>query len=330
MTWISLGDANTKYFSDVMKEKQRKQILNLTSIDGTNLKEAEDIKLEIVQFYKGLMGTAVHSLPAVNAMIMQQGPVLSNVQQYELNKAFTDAEIQEGLNQIGSDKSAGVDGYNATFYKAALPVIKEDIIAAVQEFLCTGEMFKPINCTAVTLLPKTGNPITIRDFKPIACCTVLYKVISKVLARRIQKVIANIICEAQARFIPGRKIGDNVILAHELVQAYTRKHISPRCMLKIDLQNAYDSVEWVYLRQILENMKFHTEVIGWITEFVQTVSYTISINGKYIAPFAAAKGLRQGDPMSPYLFANAMEYLSGGYMNCNMIRVTGIILSVIR
>lgn len=131
-------------------------------------------------------------------------------------------------------------------------MIKSDLITAVQEFFHTGKLFKPINCTAVTLLPKTASPTTEKDFRPTACCTVLYKVISKVLARRIQKVIASIICEAQAGFISGRKISDNVILAHELVQAYTRKHVSPRCMLKIDLQKAYDSVEWVYLRQVLE------------------------------------------------------------------------------
>ncbi|KAH0633496.1 hypothetical protein KY284_036282 [Solanum tuberosum] len=266
VNWISLGDANTKYFSAVMKEKQkRKQILNLTSLDGTNLKEVEDIKLEIVKFYKGLMGTAAQSLPAVNAIIMQQGPVLSHEQQYELNKDITDAEILEGLNQIGSDKSPGVDGYNATFYKAALPVIKVDIIAPVQEFFRT----------------------------------VLYKVISKVLARRMQKVIASIICEAHAGFIPGRKIVDNVILAHEL---------------------AYDSVEWVYLRQILEYMKFPTKVIGWIMECVQTVSYTISINGEYTSPFAAAKGLR---------LQLQWNILVVGYMNCSMMKVIGIILSVL-
>ncbi|KAH0639679.1 hypothetical protein KY285_036265 [Solanum tuberosum] len=163
VNWISLGDANTKYFSAVMKEKQqRKHILNLTSLDGTNLKEAEDIKLEIVKFYKGLMGTAAQSLPAVNVIIMQQGPFLSHEQQYELNKDITDAEILEGLNQIGSDKSTGVDGYNATFYKAALPVIKAHIIAAVQEFFALG-------------------------FQAYSMLYSAYKVVSKVLARRMQK-----------------------------------------------------------------------------------------------------------------------------------------------
>lgn len=104
-------------------------------------------------------------------------------------------------------------------------------------------MCRTINCTTVTLVPKTASPDTVREFRPIACCNVLYKTISKILAARIKRVIASIICDAHAGFIPCRKIADNVILTHELVKAYTRKHISLRCILKIDLKKAYDSVE---------------------------------------------------------------------------------------
>ena len=75
----------------------------------------------------------------------------------------------------------------------------------------------------------------------------MYKIISKVLTNRLHGVVQSIICESQALFIPGRKIADNIVLAHELVKAYTKKHISPRSMLKIDLQKAYDLVEWDYL-----------------------------------------------------------------------------------
>ena len=91
------------------------------------------------------------------------------------------------------------------------------------------------------MIPKVQNPKTVKEYWPIACCTVVYKIISKVITKRLHGVIQSIICDSQAGFIPGRKISDNVVLAHELVKAYTRKHISPRCMLKIDLQKAYDS-----------------------------------------------------------------------------------------
>ncbi|XP_019253854.1 PREDICTED: uncharacterized protein LOC109232542 [Nicotiana attenuata] len=105
-----------------------------------------------------------------------------------------------------------------------------------------------------------------------------------------------IISEAQAGFIPWRKIADNIILARELVKAYSRKHISPRCMMKVDMMKAYDSVEWVYLEQLLEYLCFPTKFINWVRTCVSTVSYSIMINGELTKPFEAAKGLRQANP----------------------------------
>lgn len=121
--------------------------------------------------------------------------------------------------------------------------MKQEVCEAVKDFFITGKLYKAINCTTLTLIPKIPNPTTVKDYRPIACCTVLYKLISKVLAARLQKVMSYIISEAQAGFVPGRGIADNIVLAHELVKSYNRKHISPRCMIKVDIQKAYDSVE---------------------------------------------------------------------------------------
>lgn len=188
--------------------------------------------------------------------------------------------------------------------------MKVDIYDAVIEFFETGKMPRVINCTTVTLLSKIPNPAAIKDYRPISCCSVLFKIIAKLLASRLQKVMSFLIDEAQAGFIPGRKGADNTILAHELIRAYSRKHISLRCMIKVDLQKAYDSVEWSYVLQIMEGLGFPHRFTQWVTACIQSVSYSILINGELVEPFLAAKGLRQGDPMSPFLFALAMEYLS--------------------
>ena len=111
-----------------------------------------------------------------------------------------------------------------------------------------------------------------KEYSPIACCTVIYKIISKVLTRRMRDFMPDIICESQAGFIPGRKIADNIILAHELVKTYTRKNISPRNVLKIDLQKAYDSVEWPFLEQVMVGLGFSKRYIEWVMECVTSVS----------------------------------------------------------
>jgi len=101
-----------------------------------------------------------------------------------------------------------------------------------------------------------------------------------------------ILCEAQSGFDPGRKIVDNIIMDNELVRAYARKHISPRCTLKIDLHKTYDSVEWRYVEQMLEGLCFPTTFIQCILECVQTVHYSIIVNGEPTKPLDYAKGVR--------------------------------------
>ena len=186
-------------------------------------------------FYKGLMGTSASKLPAINVQVMKRGPTLTKQQRIQLCTAVTDQEIYEGLQSIGNDKAPGVDGYNAFFFKHTWKIIKDDIIEALKSFFTTGKLHKDFNCTLVSLIPKGQNPKTVKEYRPIACCTVLYNIISKVLTNRLHSVIQSIICDSQAGFILGRKIADNIVLAHELVKVYTRKHISPRSMLKIDL-----------------------------------------------------------------------------------------------
>ncbi|XP_019236743.1 PREDICTED: uncharacterized protein LOC109216981 [Nicotiana attenuata] len=172
------------------------------------------------------MGTAATTLPASNRMHMKSGPTLSHQQRVDLCAEVTNQEFVESPKATGDDKAPGIDGFNAVFFKKAWDIISIQIIDAVKEFFSTGKLYKAINCTTVTL-----------------------------------KVMPYIICEAQAGFIPGRKIAENVILAHELVKSYTRAQISPRCMIKIDLQKAYDLVEWIFLQQVMEELRFLTGLL---------------------------------------------------------------------
>ncbi|XP_070015905.1 uncharacterized protein [Nicotiana sylvestris] len=138
----------------------------------------------------------------------------------------------------------------------------------------------------VELNTLTGNKIT--DPKAISDEIItFYRSLMEISAKELPAI------NSIGRLYTREKKGDNIILSHELVQAYNRKHMSPRCMIKIDLQKDYDRVEWCYLEQVLEELAFPRKFIAWIAECLKIVNYSILGNSEPTEPFDAARGLRQ-------------------------------------
>ncbi|XP_056688098.1 uncharacterized protein [Spinacia oleracea] len=309
--WLQVGDSNHHYFFSSLKERNRiNRISILYDAKGNKLVYDEAIQKEVISFYKALLGSSAPSLPSVHLPTLRKGPTLSVSAKKWLIRQVTNDEIDLALKAIGDDKAPGLDGLNAVFFKKSWHIIKEDVYRAVKELFLSNTMLPQFNTTSITLVPKVLNPTLVKYFRPIACCNVVYKLVSKVLTTRMQTVISEVVNEAQSGFIPGRQIADNILLATELIKGYIRSHVSPRCMLKVDLKKAYDSIEWPFLKDLMLGLGFPECFVGWVMACITTVSYSILINGSPTLPFRARKGLRQGDPMSPFLFALGMEYLT--------------------
>ncbi|KAL0288047.1 UNVERIFIED_CONTAM: Retrovirus-related Pol polyprotein from type-2 retrotransposable element R2DM [Sesamum radiatum] len=126
----------------------------------------------------------------------------------------------------------------------------------------------------------------------------------------MRSILDQLISPSQNAFVPGRSIGDTILLAQELFSGYNQRHLPPRCALKVDLRKAYDTVEWDFLRAVLTMFGFPERFIMWIVECVTTPSFFVCLNGAPHGFFRGARGLRQGDPMSPFLFVLVMEVLT--------------------
>ncbi|XP_021773606.1 uncharacterized protein LOC110737576 [Chenopodium quinoa] len=205
--WMQLGDGNNHYLFSVMKHRQRRNMIDTLYNDHDLLLNVPaDIEEELTSFYKKLLGSKATSLPHVDLCTMRKGRQLSRGAQDILTSPVTVDEIDLALKGIDSSKAPGIDGLNSFFFKETWNIVKADVYARVLEFFRTGKMLKMWNCTTITLVPKVQNPSYAKDYRPIACCTVLYKLVSKILTARLALVLCEIIDEAQAGFISRKHI----------------------------------------------------------------------------------------------------------------------------
>lgn len=234
-----------------------------------------------------------------------------STEDYEgLEAGVTEEEIRRVLFEMPSNKSPGPDGFPCEFFKTTWSVLSHDFIVAVQSVFRYGFLPKGVNSTILALIPKKQDSMEMKDFRPIACCNVMYKVVSKILANRLKLLLPKIISENQSAFVQERLLMENVLLASELVKDYHKTEVSPRCVMKLDISKAFDSVQWSFVLNILRSMGFSEKYIHWIKLCITSPSFSVQVNGDLAGYFQSSRGLRQGCLLSPYLFVLCMNVLS--------------------
>ncbi|GJR59309.1 hypothetical protein Tco_1501471 [Tanacetum coccineum] len=308
VNWLRDGDSNSAYFHKSVKNYiSRNRIDVITNSDGVMF-ENEKVSEAFVSHYEVFLGQSgsVSPLCTSNLFVnrLDIGAALDMI------RDVSEQEIKDAIFSMGNDKSPGPDGFTAAFFKESWDIVANDVILAVREFFINGKLLKELNHTIIALVPKVAAPSRVNDFRPISCCNVLFKCISKIIANRIKESLKSLVSPNQSAFVPGRSISDNILLTQELMHNYHLDRGPPRCAFKVDIQKAYDTVDWSFLKEVLLGFGFHVRLVGWIMECVTTTSFSISINGSLHGYFKGKRGLRQGDPLSPYLFTLVMEILT--------------------
>ena len=280
--------------------------------DGSTLTSPADIKLDAAAHFESFLNSTpqVYSEIPLEELTELVDYRCSNEAKALLMKPVEEAEITETLFSMPPNKAPGPDGYPMEFYRAAWSVIRKDFVTTVQSFFHFGFMPHSINATLLSLVPNTTDAEKLSDFRPIACCNVIYKVISKILARRLKATLPAAIEMNQCAFVDGRLLLKNVLLATEIVKDYHKSSVSSRSAMKLDISKAFDTVRWSFIENILRAMNYPDLFVTWIMTCISTAAFSVSVNGELEGFFTSCRGIRQGCSLSPYLYVIVSNVLS--------------------
>lgn len=225
-----------------------------------------------------------------------------------LEHYFSKEELFRALNGINSNKCPGPDGINATYIKEFWYIISDDVCEMAEVFNKNFIFPLGLNSSFISLIPKKDCPSLVTNYRPISLIICTLKIILKLLAERLSRVLKFIVSEEQFGFVKGRTISKSVVIVKEIVHSMHRREVEG-LILKIDFEKAFDSVKWSFLFEVLQEFGFGKKWKSWLEAIFKSARLSVLINGSPSKEFSIGRGLRQGDPLSPLLFILVGEVL---------------------
>lgn len=309
--WLELGDSNTAFFhKKVASNWNRNKILSLADSNGHILTDMEDIKHEASGYFESLFNNNQTDYPGIDNLHAHIRKRIDPDQALLLPRLVSDDEIFTTLKSMKKNKSPGPDGFNVNFFLHTWDIVGSDFLKAAHYFFNSGNMPHYINASIIALIPKNQNPSSMNDFRPISCCNTLYKCITKIIATGLSSTLHGLIDKSQAAFVKGRSISDNILIAQEVFNKYNVNSGSSRAAFMLDISKAFDNCKWNFIVDVLILRGYPSPFIKWIHACISSARFSVKVNGESVGYFASSKGIRQGDPLSPFLFVLIMDVLS--------------------
>ena len=324
--WVEDGEKNSKYFLNLEKRNYNntciKSIINKNNKEINNM---NDILEEQKMFYKELYTTKINSKD-INAGIINNFILDDNIKTLsDSNKELCDhpitlEECAKALKELANNKSPGSDGFTTNFYKFFWLEIRDILFDSYKYSFKTQSLTSFQKMGILNLLPKKDKDLRyLANWRPVSLLNTDYKILTKLLATRLQKVIPTLVDSDQVGYIKGRYIGENVRILFDTL-THTDLNNLEAYITQVDFEKAFDSIEWDFLFKTLNTLNFGQDFICWIKILYKDISACVGNNGNYSEYFKLSRSIRQGCPISALLFLLVIEMLANKIRNDKNIK----------
>jgi len=321
--WAEYGEKNSKFFLQLEKRNHDiKHIKSLTTETGT-ITDPHEILEEERLYYSELYCEKKDRKNTIESCVFTENKNITTVSSDISKKCDVPLDLDEchkALMSMANNKSPGSDGFSVEFYKCFWEEIKDMVLESFQYAFNTGKLSIDQRRGVISLIPKKDKDVRLlQNWRPISLLNTDYKILTKVLASRLQFALKDIISPDQTGYIKGRNIGENIRLMDDIIHVSTQNNMKGYIVL-LDFQKAFDSVSISFLKKTLETFNFGPYFRQWIEVIYNGVSSCVTNNGHISDFFTVTRGIRQGCPISSLLFIMVVELLSSYIKKCPDIK----------
>ncbi|XP_061358638.1 uncharacterized protein LOC133302833 [Gastrolobium bilobum] len=308
--WLKFGDKNSKFFhSATISRRRHNKVVALRNEDERWVTDKEELINMAANYFEKLFAPddeEVEEYPVRGLF-----PTLSDTEKEFLARVPSREEIRSVVFKMGKFKAPGPDGLQAVFFQNHWNTVGESVCKLIVDIFLDPKKVKDINKSLICLIPKKDSPENMKEFRPISLCNVVYKAVTKIITKRLREFMPRMVAPNQCSFIRGRQSTDNIIIAQETVHSMKeKKGRKGWMMIKVDLEKAYDRLNWGFVRETLEDVGLHKSLTYLIMSCISSSTMNLLWNGGLTKDFKPQRGIRQGDPVSPYLFVLCVEKLA--------------------